>query len=194
MRSHGLDFLKLIACLAMVLDHLRFLFPDLWFLEIPGRVAMPLFCWSLVRAWRITRDRLRFQRSILIAAFVAEMPYQYFIGGHLNVLFPLFGSLLILDRKPLGILCGLLLALCSSSYGLSAVACVLIMSHAPLNPGAMFVAGWVLSPGLPGVVSGLASAWLPRIENFRWPSLRPVSVLWFYPAHLALLSLIKILL
>lgn len=194
MRSHGLDCIKIIACLAMVLDHLRFVVPDWAWVCVPGRLAMPLFCWALVRGWRLTANGLRLQRSILAAALVSEIPYHFLIGGHGNVLFPLLGALLILDRKPWGMVFGVVLALCSSSYGLSAVACVAIMYSSALNPGLMFVAGWVLSPGLSGVVSGLASAWLPRIENFRWPSIRPVSVLWFYPAHLALLALIKYLL
>lgn len=193
MRSHGLDWIKIIACVAMVIDHLRFLIPEWSWVEVPGRIAMPFFCWALVRGWRLTSDRSRMQRSIFRAALVAEIPYQYLCGAQGNVLIPLLGALLIFGRKPIFVFLGVLLALCSSSYGLAAVACAAIMLQSPLNPGLMFVAGWVLSPGLPGVVAGLAASWLPSIESFRWPPLRPVSVLWFYPAHLAVFALIKYL-
>lgn len=58
--------LKLIACVTMLLDHIGvFLFPDVIWLRLVGRVAMPLFAFTLAEGCFYTRSKLR--HTLLIA-------------------------------------------------------------------------------------------------------------------------------
>lgn len=58
--------LKLIACAAMLIDHIgAFLFPDVIWLRLVGRVAMPLFAFTLAEGCFYTRSKLR--HTLLIA-------------------------------------------------------------------------------------------------------------------------------
>ena len=43
-RDAGLDLVKWLAMLSMLLDHLRYLWPDAYGLFVVGRLAFPLFC------------------------------------------------------------------------------------------------------------------------------------------------------
>lgn len=45
-RNKAIDCVKLVACAAMLMDHLRFVFPSLHWVYWPGRLAMPLFLWA----------------------------------------------------------------------------------------------------------------------------------------------------
>ena len=46
-RNRGLDMVKWIALITMVVDHLRFVWPDLVFLLIVGRLSFPFFCLAI---------------------------------------------------------------------------------------------------------------------------------------------------
>lgn len=60
------NVLKLIACAAMLIDHIGvFLFPDVLWLRLVGRVAMPLFAFTLAEGCFYTRSKLR--HTLLIA-------------------------------------------------------------------------------------------------------------------------------
>ena len=60
------NVLKLIACAAMLIDHIgAFLFPDVIWLRLVGRVAMPLFAFTLAEGCFYTRSKLR--HTLLIA-------------------------------------------------------------------------------------------------------------------------------
>ena len=43
-RDAGLDLVKWLAMLSMLIDHLRYLWPDVYALFVIGRLAFPLFC------------------------------------------------------------------------------------------------------------------------------------------------------
>ena len=43
-RSSSLDLIKWLAMLAMVIDHLRLVWPEMSTLFIPVRLSFPLFC------------------------------------------------------------------------------------------------------------------------------------------------------
>ncbi len=62
MRLAGLDLVKWTAMLAMVADHLRFLWPDADGLFVIGRLAFPLFCLAI--AVNVGRARTRCRGSV----------------------------------------------------------------------------------------------------------------------------------
>ncbi len=116
--------LKIIAIIAMALDHVGFFLYDP---EIPysyelhlifriiGRIAMPIFCFMIAEGFRKTRDPYRYAARLAIAALISEIPYNlcFFNGtpvalGSLNVMFSLLLGLLglilykfILDKTKL---------------------------------------------------------------------------------------------
>ncbi len=74
----------------MFLDHLRYLWPDLNGLFVPGRLAFPLFCTAI--AANVERDdggafpnarHARYLGWMLVFAALSEWPYQRYTGlGH----------------------------------------------------------------------------------------------------------------
>jgi hypothetical protein len=84
MRSTSLDLVKWLAMLTMVIDHLRYLWPEAaaWFFVV-GRFAFPLFCLGI--AANVTRSRpgdlysesnFRYLSWLLLFSFVSELPYR----------------------------------------------------------------------------------------------------------------------
>ena len=89
--------LKLIACISMFIDHLGYLvFPQFVWLRYIGRLAMPIFAFSIAEGCRHTKNKFRYFSSLMILAVLCEAVYllqQYSSGGitsiQLNVLFTL---------------------------------------------------------------------------------------------------------
>ncbi len=110
--------LKLIALLSMLWDHITAVWPlqiILWPLLFPeaetlpplveaaetaghslGRVAAPIFLWSISIGYRHTRDIKRYALRLLFFACLAEWPYFLLFGCHGNILFTLLIGLLTL--------------------------------------------------------------------------------------------------
>lgn len=104
-RSAALDLVKWLAIAAMLLDHLRFVWPQLSGLFVPGRLAFPLFCLAIAANIRRTRRgevfspaNYRYATTLLAFALVSEIPHRLLIGADsatVNVLPTLLLGLLI---------------------------------------------------------------------------------------------------
>lgn len=102
-RSISLDFIKWLAMLTMVIDHLRLVWPEMSNLFIPGRLSFPLFCVAIAAnvarsnsgGW-LTAANGRYLALMLLFAAISEVPYRYIsTSGSFNVLVTLALGLVI---------------------------------------------------------------------------------------------------
>jgi len=86
--------LKIIACITMILDHVKYAFPILTnkLTLFCGRIAFPLFAFCAVEGYVHTSDFNKYVKRLLIAAFLSQISFS------------LFCSLPLLDPKVLNII------------------------------------------------------------------------------------------
>ncbi len=75
------EALKLLACAAMLLDHIGASLVDADWLRVVGRIAFPIYCFLLAEGIRHTRDPRRYGLRLAIGAVLAELPFDYVIFG-----------------------------------------------------------------------------------------------------------------
>lgn len=204
--------MQILAMLTMLIDHIgAIFFPGEMSWRYIGRIAFPIYCYALVQGHLHTSSRPKYVLRLLLIALLAQIPYNLALSPDgWNVVFTLLLSvlvLMILDKLPnawLGLpivaaavvlmeyypldynAYGLLLVLIfryTRSYGI-------VLAHLMLNLVYLFYYGWVVQmlSLLPTVLIACFPAlrsWLERRRLPRW-------VWWsFYPAHLAVLAIIK---
>lgn len=103
MQKRGLsqESLKLIACITMLLDHIGAVIVMAWFenssgankgmlldlyemLRMIGRLAFPIYCFLLVEGSVHTCNPKRYGLRLLIAALLAEIPFDLAIEGRIS--------------------------------------------------------------------------------------------------------------
>ena len=108
MQKRGLsqEGLKLIACLAMLVDHVgAILLPQYMWLRIIGRISFPIYCFMLAEGVHYTKNPTKYALRLLICAIISEFAFDYasFGGWYLeyqNVLFALLiGFLMAMCMK-----------------------------------------------------------------------------------------------
>ena len=90
--------LRLIACLAMLIDHIGYVTGDMG-CRIVGRIAFPIFVYLICNGFCHTSNRGRYALRLGIFALISQVPFSLFCYGvirfnHWNVLFTLLLSLL----------------------------------------------------------------------------------------------------
>jgi hypothetical protein len=95
--------IKLIAVATMLIDHIGlFFFPETNWLRLIGRLAFPLFAWSIANGARHTHDIKKYLKRLFIFALIAQIPFIFANRlldpnfRELNVLFTLFLGLLLI--------------------------------------------------------------------------------------------------
>jgi hypothetical protein len=74
--------LKLIAMLAMTADHVGLqLLPQWGFLRFLGRLAMPLYAYMIAEGCRYTRNRARYFGSVALMGLGCQIVYFFFMGS-----------------------------------------------------------------------------------------------------------------
>lgn len=133
--------LRIIACAAMLLDHIGYITSDT-FLRIIGRIAFPIFVYLIYNGFTHTSSRFRYALRLAIFALISQIPFSLFVYGTprffpWNVMVTLLLGLLsiwsldILLKKPVFrwfalfptlIICGLYYTgILSSDYGIRGI-------------------------------------------------------------------------
>lgn len=68
--------LKIIALIAMTLDHLCLLvFPEMQWLRIIGRIAMPIFAYMIAEGCRYTKNKLKYFLMVFVLGVICQVVY-----------------------------------------------------------------------------------------------------------------------
>lgn len=98
------NFIKLIAIITMTIDHIGYVFfPDILIFRIIGRIAFPLFVYSMMIGYFRTKDLTKYIVRLLIIGIISQFPYSLLFNVcRPNVMFTLIVALLFyysLDEK-----------------------------------------------------------------------------------------------
>lgn len=80
-RGLSQEWLKGIACVAMLLDHIGAALVPWVGLRILGRIAFPIFCFLLTEGIYHTRDPRKYGLRLLAGAVLAEIPFDLLLFG-----------------------------------------------------------------------------------------------------------------
>jgi len=208
------DALKLVAIVSMTIDHVgAILLPQVGWLRIIGRVAFPLFAYQLAAGYLHTRNLSHYALRLAIWGLIAQPVYMIAFGVRpwtLNIFGTLLLGLLAIwgwgHRRWWAVVLALSLAAIQlwlpavgPDYGLYGVILCLtsfvLFQHREqlaIGHGLLHVLAGILF--WPSQVYALASIpfilWPPRLHLGRLSRLFYA----YYPAHLALLVLVRYLL
>ncbi len=136
--------LKIIACITMILDHVKYAIPETrgFATEYLGRISYPLFAFLLTEGFCHTSDLKKYYQRLMVFAFVSQIPFMLFRGlvgewRMLNILFTLLLGLIAitiedkLEKRyyitvPAELLLIFLGKLVNVDYGWYGVACVIV--------------------------------------------------------------------
>lgn len=89
--------LKLIALAAMTADHIGVqLFPQVLLLRIIGRLALPIFAYMIAQGCRYTRNKTRYILTIAAVALVCQLVYFFAMGSLYQCILVTFSSSILL--------------------------------------------------------------------------------------------------
>lgn len=89
--------LKIIAAIAMVIDHVGLLFfPEHIVFRIIGRLAFPIFAYMIAEGCRYTKNKLRYFGTVFVLAVICQIVYYFADNGSLYMCILVTFSLSIL--------------------------------------------------------------------------------------------------
>lgn len=219
--------LKIIAMISMVIDHVGdMFFPELLWMRMIGRLAMPVFAFCITEGYIHTRNRKKYLLRMGIFALISEVPFDLAFEGkiglsHQNIMVSFFISIVALmlfdlvrgskkdisgkysiGRTLLGILAVIAMAvvalLVKADYTFFAVIAVfLFYAFKDVNPYVRPIPG-IAFLALTRTVGYYCTTGLSLVPLMLYNGKKGRGLKWlfyaFYPGHLLLLYLIKLLL
>ncbi len=138
--NNDTNFIKIIALIAMIIDHIGLLFyPNIYIFRIIGRISYPLFSYSLMVGYFKTSNYKKYLARVFILALICQPVYYLLVKNifQLNIMFTLVMQLIILyalDKKKYNILYILIITLfIDFNYNLVYIFLTLIMYYARNN-------------------------------------------------------------
>ncbi len=224
--------IKIIAIFSMLIDHIGlFLFPEVFFLRIIGRLAFPLFAWLIANGALHTSNIKAYLARLFGFALISQIPYVLisrtndpFFSG-LNIFFTLFLGLmaitLIRDEKntlirfAIIIVAAVVAELIGADYGAAGVlsiiafyltfkdikkmvfvqTCIFSLFYVlPATMTMMYTSSSSFIPplGLFQIFAVVSLLFIGFYNNQQGPKLKYLFY-FFYPLHLLVLYLIKVL-
>lgn len=135
--------LKIIAIISMLFDHVGYIiFGKFSFMNYIGRLAFPIFAFSISEGYIHTKDLKKYFLRLFIFALISQIPYMLFLrtigntGFTLNILFTLILGLLAItvyekiNKKYLGLifvlLCSIIAHFAHFDYGWFGIVAIFI--------------------------------------------------------------------
>ncbi len=95
--------LKIIACVAMLIDHIGYIFfPEYVVLRLIGRIAFPIFAFLIAEGYCHTKHVGAYLLRLFLFALLSEIPFDLAFSGHIinfnyqNIFFTLLLGLLVI--------------------------------------------------------------------------------------------------
>jgi len=223
-RGLSANMLKLIAIVAMAIDHIGAIFyPETALFRIIGRLTMPIMAFFIAEGYHYTKDLKKYMLRLLLFGLITMVPYAYYFGyGPFNIMFSLLAGLIAItgyDRSKTGLqrvislLIPMLVATALQFDGQFIVVFLIFVFHRHRNQPKIItlqmmmlyaVIEAMLISATPGPltfhvwVQLFALLALPLIFNYKGdrepPVLPKYTFYLFYPVHITLLLLLKIML
>ena len=219
--SLNMNQLKTIAVVFMLIDHLAYVmiergigFGGNWYqidrvMRSMGRIAFPIFCFTIVEGFRRTSDAGAYLKRLIIFALISEIPFDLAFRGSIfdmsfqNVFWTLaFGlaAMMIYDdsfmagwKKTLGLLaCFFVPHLFHTDYSIYGVLTIFVMYLFRKEPVLSCLAGYIVL-----LLQTTAEKWaifgflLILLYNGKRGKGNKFIYYIFYPAHLLLLVILK---
>lgn len=203
--------IMLVAMLTMLIDHVGLVFfPDQEWLRVIGRIAFPLYAFGIVQGYRYTSNLKRYFTRLAGLAVISQIPYVLlFDVTRLNVIFLFLVALLslyVVDhcKKRHAVPFVFFLAILSSpfiEYGVYGILLVFVYRYfegRQIVLGHLLLSGiylWLFKDGFYLQFCAVAASFLivyrEKILSYPVKINRQFYRL-FYPAHLAVLLLISV--
>lgn len=101
--NKDVNFLKIVAVIAMTIDHIGLIFfPHNLLMRFIGRIAFPIFTYTTMIGYFRTKNLKKYILRLLIVGIISQPIYMHLIGTQPNVMFTLIAELLLyylLDNK-----------------------------------------------------------------------------------------------
>ncbi|MGV2885382.1 TraX family protein [Paenibacillus taichungensis] len=202
-----------IAMITMLIDHIGAVFyPQVGELRIIGRIAFPIYAFAVYIGYKHTRNVQKYIWRLFWIAVISQLPFMAaFNHFSLNVVWTLWSALLVLlvlDKLPVRLLgipivivAGVVMEMTHMDYGMYGLllvllfryfqGSVLVMAHLLLNVLYIYLHSSSIQMYSVIATIGIAIAQYYnagfRLKGPRW--------IWryFYPAHLAVIALIRLI-
>lgn len=213
--------LKLIAMVLMFIDHFAYMMIELgvgvagnWYvidriMRGMGRVAFPIFCFTIVEGFQRTSDARAYLKRLLLFAMISEIPFDLAFGGTLvymgfqNVFWTLaFGlfALMLYENREISpwkrffglLVCFWLPQMIHTDYSVYGVLTIFVMYLLRKEPMKAGLAGYLIL-----LLQSTAEKWaifgflLILLYNGKRGNGNKYVYYLFYPGHLLLLILLK---
>ncbi len=203
--------LKLLAIASMFIDHVGVIFfPDEIFFRMVGRIAFPIFAWQITVGYKNSTNIKNYFLRLLFFALICQVPFSIaFQTLSLNIFFTLLMGLLSIKfynhakNKYLGFLFSMFMIMLGQAidvdYGAYGVA-VIFLLHVFQNKRIWLVASFAV------ITLIFSAVYFVPVQIFSLLALLPIFIYngrqgprfkylfyIFYPGHLLLLYLLKLI-